>query len=71
MATRSEFDITGALRDAWVGQTQVLQRALRNRAGAIHLEFAIPRMGTRADAVIVIGPVVFVVEFKVGEREFV
>ena len=30
----------------------------------------IPRMGRRIDAVLLIGPVVFVVEFKVGENEF-
>jgi hypothetical protein len=30
--------------------------------------FTIPRMGRRIDAVVIIGPVVFVLEFKVGER---
>jgi hypothetical protein len=34
------------------------------------LEFNIPRMGSRVDAVLLIGPVVFVVEFKVGEAAF-
>ncbi len=34
------------------------------------LEFSIPRMGRRVDAVLLIGPVVFVIEFKVGERVF-
>jgi len=34
------------------------------------LEFNIPRMGRRIDAVLVVGPVVFVIEFKVGESNF-
>ena len=34
------------------------------------MEFAIPRMGRRADAVIVAGPLVLVLEYKVGERAF-
>jgi hypothetical protein len=38
--------------------------------GALFLEFNIPRMGRRIDAVLLVGPVVFVIEFKVGESEF-
>ncbi len=34
------------------------------------MEFAIPRMGRRADAVIVAGPLLLVLEYKVGERTF-
>jgi hypothetical protein len=37
---------------------------------ALFLEFNIPRMGRRIDAVLLIGPVVFVIEFKVGESVF-
>jgi hypothetical protein len=43
---------------------------LSHQAGAIYLEFIIPRMGRRIDAVVVIGAVIFVLEFKVGERDF-
>jgi hypothetical protein len=38
--------------------------------GALFLEFSIPRMGRRIDAVLIIGAVVFAVEFKVGETAF-
>jgi len=34
------------------------------------MEFVIPRMGRRIDAVLLIGPVLFVVEFKVGDFVF-
>ena len=70
LAARAEFEITGDQRDAWVEQSQILKSALQGRSGAIFLEFTIPRMGTRADALIVIGPVLFVVEFKVGEKQY-
>ena len=43
---------------------------LSHQAGAIYLEFIIPRMGRRIDAVVIIGAVIFVLEFKVGERDF-
>ncbi len=38
--------------------------------GLIAFEFAVPRMGKRIDVLVVAGSVVFVLEFKVGEREF-
>jgi hypothetical protein len=39
-------------------------------AAHFFMEFAIPRMGRRADAVIVAGPLILVLEYKVGERTF-
>jgi hypothetical protein len=38
--------------------------------GTILLEYSIPRMGRRIDAVLLMGPVVFAIEFKVGEARF-
>jgi hypothetical protein len=70
MARQNDFDLTGMQREAWLEQATLLQRLLAPHAGAIYLEFTIPRMGRRIDAVVVIGGVIFVLEFKVGEREF-
>jgi hypothetical protein len=53
-------------RDAWIAEIAVLQAQTRGLAGSIFLEFSIPRMGRRIDAVLLIGPVVFVLEFKAG-----
>ncbi len=47
-----------------------MQRSLVGLTGSLFLEFAIPRMGRRIDAVLVTGSVVFVIEFKVGEGTF-
>jgi hypothetical protein len=70
LAKRNDFDLVSTQRDAWIEQIEFLRSSLNGLNGAIFLEFNIPRMGRRIDAVILIGPVVFVVEFKVGEKEF-
>jgi hypothetical protein len=43
-----------------------LRQQLHGLDGALILEFSIPRMGRRIDAVLLLGGVVFAVEFKVG-----
>jgi len=70
MARRNDFDLTGTQRDAWLEEAEVLRRVLARHTGAIYLEFTIPRMGRRIDALVIIGPVIFVLEFKVGEQIF-
>lgn len=57
-------------RDAWVAQIDLLRPLLASFQGTIYFEFSIPRMGRRIDVVLLIGPVVFVLEFKVGGKEF-
>jgi hypothetical protein len=56
--------------NAWLEQINILNRVLINRSGQIYFEYAIPRMGKRIDVVLLIGPVIFVLEFKVGESHF-
>jgi hypothetical protein len=56
--------------NAWLEQINLLKRVLVNRTGRIYFEYAIPRMGKRIDVVLLIGPVIFVLEFKVGESHF-
>jgi len=56
---------------AWLQQIAILRVALKDiPAFTLFLEFAIPRMGKRADAVVLIGDCVFVIEFKVGSETF-
>jgi DUF2075 family protein len=57
-------------RQAWEEEIDILKTALRGLPGALFLEFIVPRLGSRIDAVVVSGPVVFPVEFKCGERQF-
>ncbi len=65
----SEFDVILTQRDAWSTEIGLLQHALRGLPGAVLLEFNVPRIGSRIDAVVVVAGTVFVLEFKVGESE--
>jgi hypothetical protein len=70
MARVHPFDLTGYQRDAWIEQTRLLKEILSPYQGKLYFEFSIPRMGRRIDAVVIIGPVVFVIEFKVGASAY-
>jgi len=70
LAANGDFSLISTQRDAWIAAINLLRTSLDGLAGSLFLEFSIPRMGRRIDAVILVGPVVFVVEFKVGEKIF-
>ena len=60
-----------AQRAAWLEQIMLLQKGLSAVPNAwLALEFAIPRMGKRADAIVMLDGVIFVVEFKVRAAVF-
>lgn len=50
---------------AWEVEARVLREALANVSGHLFLEFSVPRLGSRVDAVLVSGPAVMPIEFKV------
>jgi len=70
LVRNSDFAVDEMQRDAWVVQIDLLKACLESVDGTILMEFSIPRMGKRIDAVLLIGPIVFVVEFKVGASTF-
>ncbi len=57
-------------KSAWLQQTDILKPCLSGHDGRVFFEYAIPRMGRRVDVVLIIANVIFVLEFKVGERTF-
>jgi hypothetical protein len=59
-------------RDAWLEEINILKHVLDpyRDQGKLYFEYSIPRLGKRIDVVVVIGPVVFVLEFKVYEDMF-
>jgi len=72
LVTNNSFRLEASQRDAWLEEIRILKTVLgayRDR-GTVYFEYSIPRLGKRIDVVILIGPVIFVLEFKVGEREF-
>lgn len=66
--------VDGQQGPAWEDQIEILRTALAPHAattdGRLYLEWAVPRVGKRIDAVLIIRNVVFVVEFKVGAADF-
>jgi DUF2075 family protein len=55
---------------AWEFQIELLKEVLQKQKGHLFFEFSIPRMGKRVDCLLIIENVVFVIEFKVGEKEY-
>jgi hypothetical protein len=66
------FSVETTQRDAWLSQIEILKNALipYRTSGSVYFEYSVPRLGKRIDVIVLIGPVLFVIEFKVGEREF-
>jgi len=71
LATNSFFAVDPKQRDAWLAVITGLKAAIANLADSyIFLEFTIPRMGRRVDAVVLSHGCVFVLEYKVGSQHF-
>src|SRR5438046_821830 len=71
LAENNTFDLGTSQRDAWIHEIDILRPALApyRGLGKLYFEYSIPRLGKRIDVVALIGPAIFVFEFKVGERE--
>jgi hypothetical protein len=66
----SDFPVELSQRNAWIEEIEILRTAIGPYSGGIHFEYSIPRMGERIDVLLVIGPVICVLEFKTGAREY-
>jgi hypothetical protein len=56
---------------AWAQQISILKEALHDQsAGRLFLEFYIPRMGKRVDALVIISNLIVVIEFKAGAVDY-
>lgn len=71
LAEHHGFALEIQQRLAWQEQIRLMQIYLTGiDDGLIFFEFSIPRMGKRADVVLLIDSAIFVVEFKVGSDTF-
>jgi len=70
LARNNDFSLESTQKAAWLGEIDILKSILTNNEGTIFFEYSIPRMGRRIDVVLIIKSVIFVLEFKVGEKEF-
>lgn len=66
-----EFSTTDLQKSAWRKEIDILQDQLCSvENGDIAFEYTIPRMGHRIDVVCIIHGLIFLLEFKVGDREY-
>ena len=70
LTANSDMAVEPLQRNAWLAQFGVLKTALSGLTGTLFLEFNIPRMGRRIDAVLISGAAIVVIEFKIGEADF-
>ena len=58
-------------KNAWVKQIEILKETLKDvEKGQIYFEFSIPRMGKRVDSILIVNDLIFVLEFKVGDKHY-
>jgi hypothetical protein len=69
LAANNAFSLELTQRKAWMAQIEILRESLEDLEGHLLFEFSIPRMGKRIDVVLILKNVVFVLEFKIGEKE--
>jgi len=72
LTAASEFSVDLTQREAWQQEITLLHDALQRYSGRgrIYLEFVVPRLGKRIDAVLLLDHIILVIEFKVGEKSF-
>ena len=82
--TRNPIEIVGELtlsythevndrtKRSWIEEIETLKTALGNYSnrGSVYFEYNIPRMGRRADAIVIIDGIIFVLEFKTLKQKF-
>jgi len=67
----NEFALELKQRNTWLSEIVILQKALFGFCdGSIALEYTVPRIGKRIDAVLSLGGVICLIEFKIGETVY-
>jgi hypothetical protein len=72
LARACGFAVEGPQGHAWDEQIRILKDVLPpySGGGSVFFEYAVPRLGRRIDVVLIIQTMLFILEFKVGEKHF-
>ena len=70
LAVAHARDLENEQRQAWEEEIEILREMLPGLVGTLFLEFSVPRLGSRIDAVLISGSAIFPIEFKCGESRF-
>ena len=68
----SQHDINDDTSNSWVEEIETLKSVLTpyKERGSVYFEYNIPRMGRRADVILVIDELIFILEFKTAGSKF-
>lgn len=71
LTNNHQFALEEQQRNAWIKQIEILKNELHGLdSGHILFEYSIPRMGKRVDVIFIYAGIIFVIEFKVYEKEY-
>jgi len=71
LAQVHQFALEDRQKNAWLKQIQILKNSFAEfKEGHLFFEFSIPRMGKRVDNIFIFKNLIFVIEFKVGEKQY-
>lgn len=70
ISKKSRLDDNTLQKDSWSHEISALQATLDGLEGDIFFEYSIPRLGKRADVILLIKNVVIVLEYKVGAKSY-
>lgn len=71
LAREHSFALDDLQKNSWVYEINHLKEQLRPfQNGHIFIEFSIPRMGKRADIILILHGIIFILEYKVGAEEY-
>ncbi|MBV4357883.1 DUF2075 domain-containing protein [Pinibacter aurantiacus] len=70
LAQNHQYDLEELQKNAWIKQIEYLKSALKDIQGCLYFEFTIPRMGKRVDNILIVNNLIFIIEFKIGDKRY-
>lgn len=72
LLTQDSFETKENQKYAWKEEIRILKQQLTYfPEGRIIFEYTIPRIGSRIDTVCIINNLLFIIEFKVGQKDYI
>lgn len=70
LTVAQSMDLTHDQTNAWVEEIRTLKNILCGYRGDVVFEYSIPRLGKRADVILIVNGIVFCLEFKAGADRY-